>query len=512
MKKVLLLLAIILIGSSSSAQTWVNDARTLFNQNQAVVLTVNMRTFGAIDKNNDGIIQKKKGEVSGNFDNAISRLDEISALGVNTLHLLPINPVGTRRAKGTAGSLFAVKDLTAIDPNLGSSNSNSLLFLQAKSFVEACHKRNIRVLVELPAYGSYDLYLKKPRLFLKDKNRNSIVLPEHKDLRIFNAGTGATLNTEVYNLYEKYIDLLLSMNVDGVVAQDPYLKPVKFWEKLISYTKKQNQNFIFVAEMTQTQKRPKNVKVPYVKLKKLMNVGFDVCLGGFGDIKNWKSPEDIQKNITRNEKFLKKYDGKKSALADFAMYYDVAPIMVEDLYLSKMIIWLSSTLPVNSIYTDGFQTGDDYDFDWANLKAFDSKTDDTKYYSERGKLDIYNYSRRPKGQYQELFEELKLANNFKSEMRLDMPNPKFVMLETNYPDVFAYAITDVTTNHTVFVVGSFDMENIKNVEIKVKGLNKKAIIENVRNYAEPQAHRGQINTLLAPVGIQVFEVENFALK
>ena len=118
MKKVFLLACILLIGSSSYAQTWVNDALTLFNKNQAVVLTINMRTFGAVDKDRNGIIQKKKGEVSGNFDNAISRLDEISALGVNTLHLLPINPVGKRRAKGTAGSLFAVKDLTAIDSNL----------------------------------------------------------------------------------------------------------------------------------------------------------------------------------------------------------------------------------------------------------------------------------------------------------------------------------------------------------------------------------------------------------
>ena len=89
MKKVFLLACILLIGSSSYAQTWVNDALTLFNKNQAVVLTINMRTFGAVDKDRNGIIQKKKGEVSGNFDNAISRLDEISALGVNTLHLLP---------------------------------------------------------------------------------------------------------------------------------------------------------------------------------------------------------------------------------------------------------------------------------------------------------------------------------------------------------------------------------------------------------------------------------------
>ena len=186
--------------------------------------------------------------------------------------------------------------------------------------------------------------------------------------------------------------------------------------------------------------------------------------------------------------------------------------MVEDIYLSKMIIWLSSTLPVNAMYTDGFQTGDDYSFDWANLKALGSTTDDTKYYLERGKLDIYNFSRRPKGPYPELIDELKMANKFKLQMSADMPNAEFVMLNTNYPDVFCYAMTDRITNHTVFVVGSFDMENIKNVEIKVSGLNKKMTVKNVRNYAEPQIHRGKINTLLAPADIQVFEIDKFAIK
>ncbi len=512
MKKVFLLACILLIGSSSYAQTWVNDALTLFKKNQAVVLTVNMRTFGAIDKDKNGIIQKKKGDAIGNFDNALSRLDEISALGVNTLHLLPINPVGTKRAKGTAGSVFAVKDLTAINPDLGDSTSTSILFLQSKEFVEACHKRNIRVLVELPAYGAYDLYLKKPRWFLKDKGKNSIIIPQHKDLRIFNAGTKSTLNMDVYNQYEKYIDLLLSLNVDGVVAQDPYLKPVKFWKKLITYTKSQNQSFVFVAEMKKNQKRPVGVNVPFTKLSKLMNAGFDVYLGGYNSISEWKTPEDVYKVFKSNKRYANKFSSHKSVLADFAMYTDVAPIMVEDIYLSKMIIWLSATLPVNSIYTDGFQTGDDYSFDWANLKAFDSKTDDKNYYSERGKLDLYNYSRRPQGQYPELFDELKMANKFKLQMSVDMPNAEFVMLKTNYPDVFCYAMTDKTTNRTVFVVGSFDLENIKNVEIKVSDLNKKAVVKNIRNYAEPQIHRGRINTLLAPADVQVFEIENFAIK
>ncbi len=512
MRKVLLLAIFLLIGTSSYAQTWVNDTKTLFDKNQAVVLTINVRTFAAVDNNRNGIIEPSKGEVKGNFVNAISRLDEISSLGINTLHLLPINTVGVKRAYGTAGSLFAVKNITEIDPMLKSSDSISGTNLEVKNFVDACHKRNIRVIVEMPAYGAYDLYIKKSRWFLKNNNRTSVLLPNQRDIRVFNAGTNSNLNKEVYDIYEKYIDMLLSLNVDGVVVQDPFLKPTKFWQNLISHANERNQQFVFIAEMKQSTKRLPAKGVPFVSLKKLLNVGFDAYLGDFNKFQSVKTGKDFNKNLTKSLKYSTKKENAKAVLADFAMYNDVAPILVEDIYLSKMIIWLSSTLPVNSIYTDGFQTGDDYSFDLANMKAPKSYTDDKFFFANRGKMDIYNFSRRPKGSYPELLSELKAGNKFKAYMANYMPYAELEILKTEYPDVFAYALTDKINKMTVFVLGSFDLENIKNVQIEIPKMTKKTVIENVHSYAIPQASRGKFNTLLAPADIQVFLVKDFALK
>ena len=512
MKKLYLLLFLLIIGTTVQAETWVNDTRELFAENNAIILTINMRTFGAVDKDGNGIIQERKGETRGNFTNAISRLDEISNLGVNTLHLLPINAVGTKKAYGTAGSLFAVQDLTELDTNLKSSDIDSLLNLEAKNFMQACHNRNIRVIVELPAYASYDMYIKKNRLFLKDRSNKPITLKDSKDLRVLNTGTKHTVNKEVYDMYEKYIDLLISLNVDGVMVQDPCTKSLKFWNSLMTYAKQRNKDFVFIAEMKNTQKKSPVKQTGFVKLKKLLNIGFDAYLGDFNNVSEWKTPKDIFTSVEKNNKYLNKFKTKKSSLGAFAMYNDLAPILIEDIYLSRMIIWLNSTLPINAIYTDGFQSGDDYNYELANMKAEYSMTDDKTYYVNRGKMDIYNYSRRPEGKYKELLKDFKAGNNFKNYMSAYLSNAKFVPLETNFENVFAYAMTDKTSQMTALVVGSFDFNNIRNVEIKLSGITKKTKLEVIKSYTEPQLEHGKIQTLIGPVGIQVFLLKDFALK
>ena len=41
-------------------------------------------------------------EESGNFINAIDELDNLTKMGINTIHVLPITPVGKIKAFGTA--------------------------------------------------------------------------------------------------------------------------------------------------------------------------------------------------------------------------------------------------------------------------------------------------------------------------------------------------------------------------------------------------------------------------
>ena len=512
MKKLLLIICLLFYGSVSYASSWVNDTKTLFQSNRAVVLTVNLRNFAAVDNDMNGIIQTDRGDIKGDFINSISRLDELSKMGINTMHILPINPVGIKHAYGSAGSLFAVKDFTSISSDFKCPSSSLTIELQFKTFIDACHKRNIHVLVELPAYASYDLYLKKPGFFLKNSNRNSIIPNNSKDLRVLNAGTNFNINSAVYSMYKKYIDLLLALDVDGVVVQNPASKPAKFWYNLISSAKNQNNQFVFIAEMSPSEHKSVAKGLPFVSLHRVLNSGFDGFYSSFNSIQEWKFADDLLKQLSINHRYSGKQPEQKFVIGSFASYNDISPILVNDTYLSKMMIWLNATLPLNPMYLDGFQFGDDYSFPWANLRAYDTRTDDDVYFVNRGKFDLYNFSRRPVGSHKDITNEFIKANKFKSYIYDNLPNGKFTPLKTNDKKVFAYAISDLTTNYTIFVVGNFDLDNIHNVEIKVPKITQKFAVDIIRTIAVPQLNRNKIYTVIAPADIQIFMVKGFSIK
>ena len=169
-----------------------NNLRTLFLNNQSNIMGINIRTFNAKDTNGNEIIDEN--EESGNFINAIERLDEIKDLGINTLHVLPITPVGKLKALGTAGSLYAIADFGSINEQLVDKNSKIPSKEQAKLFINECHKRGIRVIIDLPSCGAYDLYLKQPELFIKDEKNISIVPTDWTDVRLLNTGNNEKLN------------------------------------------------------------------------------------------------------------------------------------------------------------------------------------------------------------------------------------------------------------------------------------------------------------------------------
>ena len=116
-------------------QPWVNDLRKLFLSNSATIYELNIRTFNANDKNGNGIIEFDQDEESGNFINAIDRLDELKNNNINTIHVQPITPIGKTKALGTAGSLYAAAGFDSINPQLKSPKSSLSIEDQARKFI-----------------------------------------------------------------------------------------------------------------------------------------------------------------------------------------------------------------------------------------------------------------------------------------------------------------------------------------------------------------------------------------
>ncbi len=83
----------------------------------------------------------------GTFQGVIKRLDSLQALGVTTLWLMPIHPVGKKRAKtdiGPLGSPYAVRDYYAVNPDYGTAED-------FRALVDSVHARGMYIIIDLVA-------------------------------------------------------------------------------------------------------------------------------------------------------------------------------------------------------------------------------------------------------------------------------------------------------------------------------------------------------------------------
>lgn len=508
--KFLLVSCLLILGTSKAFCTtaWLNDLRAVYLSNKAVIYAVNIRTFNANDIDGDGIIEEEQGETRGNFLNAVDRLDELVSLGINTVQLLPVTSVGKTKAIGTAGSLYSPSSFTEINPQLKSKDGNLPVIQEMRFFVDECHKRNLRVIVDLPCCGSYDLYLKHPELFQKAAKQNPIVPNDWTDVRLLDAGTESKINADVYNLYKDFLDTMMLLNVDGIRADVACSKPSLFWKKLIDYTRAREPQFLFIAEASPLEQKIEGaVFTPY---NKLLDAGFDGYYGKYSEFKNWTTSKELISSVKSDYDIQQKYMGTKSVLANFSTHDQISPILINGPAYSKMLIWLNATLPMNSYFVDGFMTGDSYIYPLANKKALKTYTDDEFYFVHRGQLDIFNFSRRPAGKYYDILHEFLLASRFNSLSKELVAKGSFIPLRTSSPSVFAYA--RVLNEKSIVVIGNLDFKNTQDSVVCVPKLSNNLISSPIKITNIPKITNGKINTTLSPGEIQVLSFDDLDLK
>ena len=493
------------------ADVWVNDLRKLFLSNSAVIYEINLRTFGAQDTNKNGIIDFDDGEESGNFLNAISKLDELQQKGINTIHVLPITPVGKTKALGTAGSLYSALSFNTLNPQLASDKTVLPIKSQAIKFVSEAHKRNIRVIIDLPSCGSYDLYMQRPELFLKDNNGQSIVPVDWTDVRLFDAGTETAVNRNVYNLYKEFVDMVIDIGADGIRADVATNKPAKFWKDLIDYSRTKDPQFLWLAEASESWTEPVNANAVFTSYDKLLQAGFDGYYGSFFKLKDIKTGKELINLIQTARKNTSGFTEPKSVIASFTTHDEMSPILINGPKFSDMIMWLNATLPVNSYFVDGFDTGDRYIYFWANKKAPKTYTDDDYYFVHRGKIDIFNFSRKPAGNDLELQKEFKSANEFKAFVAtLYKKGAKWKPAKVNNPSVFAYTIS--ADNTTVLVIGNLNFKGDSKAEVFLPRFNPNADVISIQFQNAPIAAKGKMKADLNAGEIEVFVINNYQIK
>jgi glycosidase len=192
----------------------------------AVIYEVNLRAFSD----------------AGNFQGVIDRLDKIKALGVNTIWLMPIFPVGQLKSAGGLGSPYAVQDYLKVNPEFGDLD-------KLRELVQKAHDKNMAVILDWVAnHTAWDNpWIKNKSWYSQDANGNIIIPP----------GTNwqdvAELNYGNYDMRDAMINAMkywvLEGNVDGFRCDAVDFVPTDFWKQAIDGLKEiKGRNLIFLAE------------------------------------------------------------------------------------------------------------------------------------------------------------------------------------------------------------------------------------------------------------------------
>lgn len=357
-----------------------NNLRSMFQNNQAVIYALIPRTFTAKDTDNNGLIEGD--ERRGYFTTMVERLDELKTYGVNTLHLLPINPPGLIAAKGNAGSVYAPLDYLAIDPALDDPQNPKNVNEETKDAIKECHKRDIKVMVDLPSCMSVDLYDNRPDLRATDVYGNPKTPEGWEDIKMFDPWEdedNRKLNQALVDYHKKFIDMCIDLGIDGIRADVGRAKPPEFWDIITTYARSKDPEFAFLAECYTQEDASPMKNMPADRPFEALKAGFDSFYGQYHIFHMWKATDfhkfikeslEISDKKVKNPKTgeietVKVLPKGKSLIGSFATHDDDSPMSHGGPDYCMMTNVIQTTLPMTNPYMiSGYESGDRFLYDY----------------------------------------------------------------------------------------------------------------------------------------------------
>jgi len=176
----------------------------------------------------------------GDFAGVTARLDELKALGVDVLWLMPIHPIGRLKAKGAIGSPYAVQDYYAVNPDYGTKED-------LRRLVEAAHARGLKVIIDIVAnHTAWDgVMMSNPRFYKHDASGQVIPpRPEWADVAGLNYASPETRRymREMLQYWAREFQL------DGFRCDAAAEVPTDFWEEARADLDKIRPGLFLLAE------------------------------------------------------------------------------------------------------------------------------------------------------------------------------------------------------------------------------------------------------------------------
>lgn len=509
-------------GKGSAPENYKNNLRSMFTNNETVMLAIVPRIFNAVDKNGDELIKRKDGEKPSTFLDCIDRLDEVKAQGFNTLHLLPIHPTGKTHAMGTAGSLYSplkfIEDdgQLAIDPDLVDKNDPRSPQEQMKAFINECHKRDIKVMLDLPSCASVDLFNAHPELMAIDKNGEAKTPEGWQDIRMFDPWedeSKRTLNKALLDMHLKYFDSCIDLGIDGIRSDVARAKPTEFWDIVIGHARKRDPEFAMLGEAYTYECASPQKNMPYDRPEDSLRCGFDAIYGQHHIFHELHNATEAKNYIFEMLDMSDRLPKGKTLIGSFMTHDDETLMNHGGPDFCNLVSIVQSTIPMCNPYVlDGFQSGDTYNYSYSKTHSDETVTDNTELETHPFKMDIFNLSRKPGGQNPEIGKVMTSAFKMRSEYQDILTKGDFIDLKKSQDkndQVWAYARH--YNGKTLLVVANMNKNRNSSAVINVPTLKKGQELKNlVDNYGQPSKFQVADNELrldLGPSRAHVFEID-----
>ncbi len=503
--------------TSAKPAVWHNDMKDMLRSSKVTMLAVIPRTMNAKDTDGNGLIQGN--EVRGTFMNAIDRLDEIKETGINTLHVLPIHPTGKTNAMGTAGSLYAPSDLLKVDPNLKDPNYPGTAEDQFKTFINECHKRDIRVMLDLPSCVSVDFAQEHPELMSYEKNGADKTPGGWQDIRMFRTfddEANRKLNPHLLELHKKYVDMCVDFGLDGIRADVGRAKPSEFWDVIIPYSRTKDPNFGWLAETYTYEDASPQVNMPYDRPVELMKAGFDSYYGQYHIYDQWTKASDLRKYVNEQVEMQQEFSDKqpRTLIGSFSTHDDQSPMFYGGSPWVQLTSILQSTLPLcNPYFVDGVQSGDYYLYPYEHAYAPETQTDTHECTVHKGRIDIFNPSRKPGGNNPEIGKQMSHMLNLRNGEYNDVITKGSMCWlkpeNTKNDEIVAFARQ--YGDKTLLVVGNRNVNNRNTASLKISDMKEGQVLKDLTlPYGDKsyfQVKDGELSFDIAPSRMHVFEIK-----
>lgn len=511
----------------SAPLNYKNNLKQMFNNNEVHMLAIVPRTFTATDVNDDEMVSKSLGEKNGTFLSAIERLDEVKKEGFNAIHILPIHPTGKINAMGTAGSLYAPEKFVtddgkhlALDPNLIDKNDPRTPDEQFKAFINECHKRDIKVMLDLPSCASVDMYNAHPELMAIGKNNEAKVPEGWTDIRMFEPWadeTKRTLNPALLEMHKNYVDACIDLGIDGIRSDVARAKPTEFWDILIPYSHKKDPGFAWLGESYTYECASPQQNMPYDRPEDSLRAGFDAIYGQYHIFHDMKNATEVLDYVKDNLDMSHRLPVGKTFIGSFTTHDDESLMMRGGENFCNLVSVTQATLPMCNPYVlDGFQSGDKYDYKYGNKVVKNADSDNGKHFMtvHKNKMDIFNYSRKPGGNNPEIGKVMTSTFDMRTNKEYKDILTKGSLIEfakrkDKDDQVLAYARH--LNGKTLLVITNLNKNRRSSAEISVPGIKDGQPMKNlVKNYGEKsfiQVDDNKVKVDLGPARAHVYMID-----